>query len=479
MTEPSEIDRRTFLKGAGGVVLAASMDARSYARVLGANDRIRLAQLGCGDRSEGHVHMAQLASKQLPVEVVAVCDLWSLARERRAAQVRKSFGADPRSYKYSEELLAQKDIDGVMIATADHQHAKLCTAVVQAGKDCYVEKPFANVLAEAKEARDVAKASKQIVQVGTQHRSQPYQLAVRDIIRSGKIGSIVQIEQEWNVNEERWRFVGVDTGISTTMLQDEKLEWKSWLYGRKSQLREEDTDWKRWLLGRPDRPFDPHVYLEFRLYKEFSSGIFDQWLSHGSDLVHLYTDQTHPLSVVATGGIYIWPDGRENPDTCVAAVTYPSGFLYMYKTTFGNSYRSFSRILGRNGTIENYGGEGASLFVTTPEGGRQEFDPWESGPVYKQAPLQAQPKDQPQVVQAKGAEAPTSLGPDDDDVAHLVDWLDAMRTRRQPSATVDNGFSHSIVCIMAAQAYWTGKRQYWDAAREVIVDEPTPAASKV
>ncbi len=472
MTESNELDRRAFLKAAGGVVVAASMDARSYARILGANDRIRLAQLGCGDRSEGHVHMASLASRQLPVEVVSVCDLWSLARERRAAQVKKAFGTEPKSFKYSEEMLARTDIDGVMIATGDHQHAKLCTQVVQTGKDCYVEKPFANVLSEAKEARDVAKASKQIVQVGTQHRSQPYQLAVRDIIRSGKIGSVVQIEQEWNVNEERWRFVGVDTGISSEMLQDEKLQWKSWLYGRKSQLREEDTDWKRWLLGRPDRPFDPHVYLEFRLYKEFSSGIFDQWLSHGSDLVHLYTDQTHPVSVVAQGGIFIWPDGRQNPDTCVAAVTYPSGFLYMYKTTFGNSYRSFSRILGRNGTVENYGGEGASLFVTTPEGGKQEFDPWDSGPVYKQAPLQTQPKDDPHTVTVKGAIPPTSLGPDDDDVAHLVDWLDAMRTRRQPTATVDHGFSHAIVCIMATQAYWSGKRQYWDPVKEEIVEEP-------
>jgi predicted dehydrogenase len=79
--------------------------------------------------------------------------------------------------------------------------------------------------------------------------------------------------------------------------------------------------------------------------------------------------------VVANGGVFTWKDGRENPDTCVAAVTYPKGFLYTYKTTFGNSYRNFSRIQGRNGTIENYGGEGASLFITTEEGGREEFDP--------------------------------------------------------------------------------------------------------
>ena len=176
MTDPENlgIDRRTFVKQAAGALLATGMDARSYARVLGANDRIRIGQLGCGDRSQGHVHMVHLAAKQMPVETVAVCDLWTLAREHRAAQVKRAFNLDPQTYKYSEEMLARKDIDGVMIATGDFQHAKLCTEVVKAGKDCYVEKPFANVLSEAIEARDTVKQSKQIVQVGTQHRSQPY-----------------------------------------------------------------------------------------------------------------------------------------------------------------------------------------------------------------------------------------------------------------------------------------------------------------
>ncbi len=131
-----------------------------------------------------------------------------------------------------------------------------------------------------------------MVQMGSQHRSEPYQLAVRDIVRSGRIGEIVHIEQEWNVNQERWRFVDMDTGISAEMEQDRNMEWKKWLYERPSKLREEDTDWKRWLLGKPYRPFDPHVYLEFRLYKDYSSGIFDQWMSHGSDLVHFWTDES-------------------------------------------------------------------------------------------------------------------------------------------------------------------------------------------
>ena len=470
---PDEItsctDRRTFIKQAAGTMLAAGMTARSYGRILGANDRIRVAQLGCGGRSRGHVRMIQLASQKLPVETVAVCDIWSLAREARAAQVKAAFNLDPQSYKYSEEMLARQDIDGVMIATGDFQHAKLCMEVVRAGKDCYVEKPFANVISEAKEARDTVNASRQMVQVGSQHRSEPYQLAVRDIVRSGRIGDIVHIEQEWNVNEERWRFVDMDTGNSPEMEQDRNMEWKKWLLERKSKLREEDTDWNRWLLGKPYRPFDPHVYLEFRLYKEYSSGIFDQWMSHGSDLVHLWTDEAYPESVVANGGIYAWKDGRENPDTCVAAVTYPKGFLYTYKTVFGNSFRSFSRIQGRDGTIANYGGEGASLFTVSKEGARHE---WSGSVDSKGVPIVSPSIDQEAVVQVPGAEPPDSRGPGDDSVIHVMNWLNAMRSRNQPNANVDHGFSASIVTIMAAESYWSGKKLYWNPKTEEIVDQP-------
>ncbi len=472
--EGKEVSRREFVKRAGGAVLAGSwagMTARSYARILGANDRIRLGQLGCGGRSEGHVHMALMASKQTPVEVAAVCDLWSLAREQRAAQVKKVFNLEPQVFTYSEQMLAREDIDGVMIATGDFQHAKLCTEVVRAGKDCYVEKPFANALEEAKEARDTTKASKQVVQVGTQHRSQPYPLAVRDLIRSGRIGKVVQIEQEWNVNQERWRFREDDTGMPPKM-NDETMDWAKWLDDRPSKLREQDTDWKRWLLDKPYRPFDPHAYLEFRLYKDFSSGIFDQWLSHGSDLVHLWMDEAYPLSVVAQGGIFVWNDRRENPDTCIAAFAYPKGFLYTYRTTFGNSYRSFSRIQGREGTIINYGGEGASLFVITREGGKSEIDPWETGPIYKQAPGMGPDKDGAEILHVPGAPPANSLGPSDDDVAHLLNWLQAMRDRKQPNANVDHGFSHAIACIMATQSYWSGKRLHWDPKREEILDHP-------
>lgn len=457
-TASGEVTRRKFMRRVGEAMVAGSamsMTARSYARVMGANDRIRLAQLGCGGRSEGHVHMVHLSSLRTPVEVVAVCDLWKLARERRAAQVRQLFGSEPAQYQYSEKMLARSDIDGVMIATGDFQHAKLCIEVVQAGKDCYVEKPFANVLEEAKAARAVVKASRQVVQMGTQHRSQPYPLAVRDIIRSGRIGEVVRIEQQWDTNQPRWREI---PGL------DDKTH---------HLLREEDTDWNRWLLGKPYRPFNPHVYLEFRLYRDYSSGIFDQWLSHASDLVHLWTDETHPTSAMATGGIMRWEDGRENPDTATVSFVYPKKFLYTYTTTFCNSYRSFSRVQGKKGTIVNYGGEGASLFVVTKEGGSQEDDPEGNGkPRYTDVPVLGPHSDGAEIIRVPHAPAPDSNGPDDDDVDHLMHWLDAMRARREPNATVDHGFSHAVACIMAAHSYWSGKKLYWDPEKEEIRDTP-------
>jgi len=326
---------------------------------------------------------------------------------------------------------------------------------VQAGKDCYVEKPFANVLEEAKAARAAVKASRQVVQMGTQHRSQPYPLAVRDIIRSGRIGEIVRITQEWNVNQPRWRHIPqLDDGEHPTL------------------LKEADTDWKRWLLGKPERPFDPHVYLEFRLYREFSAGIFDQWLSHGADLVHLWTDETHPASAVATGAILTWKDGRENPDNATVSFIYPKGFLYTYSTTFSNSFRSYSRIQGRKGTIENYGGEGASLFIVTKEGGPREFDPDDNAtPRYTAPPGMGPAADAAEIVRLPNTREPDSLGPSDDDAGHLMNWLNAMRDRKEPNANVDHGFSHAVACIMAAHSYWSGKRLYWNPTTEDITDQ--------
>ncbi len=160
-----------------------------------------------------------------------------------------------------------------------------------------------------------------------------------------------KIEVVWNYHGPRWR-------------------------GREevAKIREEDTDWRRWLMGRAARPFDPRLYFEFRLYKEFSGGIADQWMSHGIDLVHWFMGDSFPRSVVAHGGVFAWHDGRENADTFQALLEYPKGFLVSYSTSFGNDAPSSTRYMGKKATLLNIGGEGSPRYQIIEEKGNHEDD---------------------------------------------------------------------------------------------------------
>jgi len=427
-----KIDRRSFL--VSGTTAFAST-ALSYSRIPGANDRISLGHIGIGGRGRGLASIAAKLKDQKNAEMTAVCDLWKVNRERAAATAEKAYGRSPRAFQYMDQLLALKDLDAVVISTGDFQHAPILKLAVEAGKDVYCEKPMANVLAEAKAARDAVAKSDRIVQIGTQHRSEPYQIAVRDLIRTGVLGDVSKVEIVWNYHGPRCR-------------------------GRPEvkQIREEDTDWRKWLLDKPYRPFDPRQYFEFRLYKDFSSGIADQWMSHGIDLAHFFLDDHFPRSVMAHCGVFAWPDGRENPDTFQALLEYPKGFLVSYSTSFGNDCDSFSRYMGKKATLVNIGGEGSPRWKLVEEKGTYEDNPY-----------------------IKRAERNVTL-PDDDKVPptyisdnvpfHMSNWFDCLRTRKQPNATVLNGYAHSVAVIMAARSYREGKKLYWDPKTEEIVDRP-------
>ncbi|HVO13520.1 MAG TPA: Gfo/Idh/MocA family oxidoreductase [Vicinamibacteria bacterium] len=430
MDQPRTLKRRSFLGQAG-----AAAAALSYGRILGANDRISLGHIGVGRRGHELDGIVARLAKTHNVEMTAVCDLWKTNRESAAAAATKAYGRAPRSFQYLEDLLALKDVDAVLVSTADFQHASHLRAVAEAGKDAYCEKPMANDLAEAKAARDAVLGRKLVVQVGTQHRSEPYQIAARETIRSGALGQVSKVEIVWNYHGPRWR-------------------------GREevAQLREADTDWRRWLLSKPYRPFDPRQYFEFRLYRDFSSGIPDQWMSHGIDLVHYFLDDPYPASVVAHGGVYAWKDGRENPDTFQALLEYPKGFLVSYATSFGNDCDSFSRVMGKAATLVNIGGEGSPRWKWVEEKGNHEDDPG-----VKRAE---------RWVTLPGHDEPGPIGIGDEDPSHMANWFDCLRSRRQPNATVQHGFAHSVACIMAARAQREGRKLWWDAKAEAIVEQP-------
>ena len=439
MSESSHQNRRDFLKHSAALATAAlSGTAASYGKILGANDRISLGHIGIGNRGSELDSIASKLKTSHNVEMVAVCDLWSVNRNRATAANSGYYGRAPRAVQYPEELLAMKDVDAVMISTPEHSHSTLLKMGVEAGKDVYVEKPMGNVLSEVKAARDAVLQSKRTVQVGTQHRSEPYPNAAHDVLRSGALGDISKIEIVWNYNGPRWR------GREEVAL-----------------LREADTDWKKWLLTKPVRPFDPRLYFEFRLYKDFSSGIADQWMSHAIDLVHWFMDDHFPQSVVSHGGVLAWHDGRETPDTFQALLEYPKGFLVSYSTSFGNDSPSFTRYMGKNATLFNIGGEGSPRYQLVEEKGNHEADP------------DVDQKRKSKNILLPGDDKMPPMGIDDLTEEHMGNWFDCIRSGKPTHATVNDGFAQSVACIMAAQSYWTGKKLYWDAATETITDRPT------
>ncbi len=439
MSDSSSMNRRDFL-GKSAVAIAGSAmlprTAASYANIVGANDRISLGHIGNGNRGHDLDLIASKLKDSHHVEMTAICDLWTVNRTKAVATNSSYYGRDPRALKHPEELLALKDVDGVLISTPEHTHSPILKLAAAAGKDAYVEKPMGNVLAEAKAARDAVIQAKTIVQVGTQHRSEPYQVAAQKVARSGSLGDVSKVEIVWNYHGPRWR-------------------------GRPEvkQIREQDTDWSAWLMTKPARPFDPQRYFEFRLYKEFSSGIPDQWMSHAIDVVHWFMDDNYPTSVVSHGGVFAWHDGRENADTFQTLLEYPKGFLVSYSTSFGNDAPSFTRYMGKKATLINIGGEGSPRYQLIEEKGTHEDD------------SDIDQKRTSEFIQVPGQTGVPPMGIDDLSLEHMANWFECMRSRQQPHATVHAGYAHSVACMMAAEAYWTGKKIFWDARSQTFSDQ--------
>ena len=414
-----------------------------------------MGHIGIGNRGRELASVVAGLKSSHNVEMSAVCDLWSVNRERAVKAALDEYGKKPLAFQYVEEMLARRDLDAVLISTGDFQHAPLLRMAAEAGKDAYCEKPMATELRDAKVARDLVLAQKLIVQIGTQHRSEPYQAAVRDLVAKGTIGRISKVEIVWNYHGPRWR-------------------------GRPEvkQIRQEDTDWSRWLLDKPARPFDPRAYFEFRLYRDFSSGIPDQWMTHAIDMVHNVTGDPFPRSAVAHGGVYAWPDGRENPDTFQALLEYPKGFLVSYATSFGNDSDSFTRIMGDKGTLVNIGGEGSQRWKFVEEKGTHESNPFVRRS-QKMIKLDGEKRHGMSFGQKllSGAIEKT-YGPlpfvSDSNPSHMKNWLECLRTRNQPNASVVQGLAQSAACIMAARSQREGKKFYWNAESEEIVEQWPP-----
>ena len=420
--EELQMNRRRFLGASSTAALALSTaEQATGGQSSSANDVIQVGVIGPGGRGTQVMKECIEFGSQYSARVTAVCDIWNQRLEAAAKLVGESYGARPKSYRRFEELLADQEIDAVIIATPDHQHAKMLKAAVEAGKDVYCEKPMGNVLSETNAALAAVEESDRIVQIGTQRRSYPRYRSAIDIMKEGRIGDIVQADVTWNAySPYRWA------------TKQEDLD----------SLKESDVDWEAFLMGKPYRPFDPRIYRSFRLFRDFSSAIIDQWMTHGVDVIHMLTGELYPTSVVAHGGLYHFRDYRDNPDNVQVSLEYGQGaekFLAGYSTCLSNGAGSATRILGTLGTLEVE-------------------DVWR--------------------VSGEGSEHPNALAMKEEipekpgTLHHMANWLDAVRRRDHDAlyAPVEAGYGHSIACIMATDALWSGRRKIFDPEARQIQD---------
>ena len=438
--------RREFVKGAAGMagIIAAGYGPSLYA--AGANDRIRVACVGYSDRFRQSLLPSFLHhNKELNFDLVAVADLWKKRLyENAKPELEKKLGHDVATYGSDVDLYERaKDIDAVIISTADFQHAQHATHAVNAGKDAYCEKPMAEDMYSANMLLDAVNAKRKagyapgaVLQIGSQRRSGPAYHAAKDYFDSGKFGKLTFVDLCWNVNQNRrWR-------------RDEKLV---------ASLRKEDIDWNLWLLDRdPDEnPFDPRKYLEFRLFWPFSSGIPGQWMCHQIDTVSWYTGLQYPLSAVSSGGLYAWDDGRQSFDTFTTILEYgPSklnekGFSVIFSSRQTNAAR---------GNVEKYHGPQGSVDLCKGV--------WSNEGVEKAKPVEGK-----LTANYQKAETAANTGGDPLPSAHMRNWMECVRNRKDPNASVEAGYGHTIALIMSNAACRTGMKASFDPEkRQVIVD---------
>jgi len=438
-----EFIKKTALAGAGAYIGSAAFSAKSYGRILGANDRVQVGVIGFSDRFKGSLLPAFLASnKELNFDIVAVSDIWKVRRDAGKAFLQEKFGHDVKAYRNNEELYNAKEADAVIISTADFQHALHAIEAVKAGCDAYVEKPFAETMEDNRAALKAIKESKKIIQIGSQRRSGENYHAAADYIQSGKFGPITMVELTWNVNQPgRWRRPDLV-----------------------AQMREQDTDWKRFLMNRPFESFDARKHLEYRLFWPYSSGMPGQWMSHQIDTVHWFSGLKHPRSVVANGGVYVWQDGRKNWDTMTAVFDYgpanepANGFQVTFASRMHN---------GQDDPKEIYYSNGGELNLNTnmvsPKGGLSERH---AKAMNREANLL------PEMSLADASVktvATANTGGDNTTTRHMRNWMECVRDRKQANAPADAGYAHAIACIMTTAAARTGTKATFDEKSQEVL----------
>jgi predicted dehydrogenase len=417
--------RRSFLKTSALATSALVLPASSYSAIIGANDRINFAVIGCGGMGTGHLNSLMKRSEADNIKVRAVSDVYQ-RRLTRAKSICQGEG-----YMDYRKLLERKDVDTVLIATPDHWHAKISMDAMTAGKHVYVEKPMTHTVEQAIALRDAVKRSGKILQVGPNATASDSWWQAHEAIQAGRIGKVTWAHGSYNRNARICLFnehQKIDPTAGPDKTGEDHIDWDMWL-GHK------------WGLA-PKIPWNPEHFFRFRKYWPYNGGVATDLLYHKLAPLLIAVSGAngeYPRRVNASGGLYIEKDGRDIPDTFLLTADYPSEWSLFLASTLTNDAGLPDRIYGKHGTMELSGEP--LLKVNGPFA--EEFKAKNDGKEEARLPVK----------QRRDLEG---------------NFIDVLRGQDKLACNVDLGCSTMVAIKMAVESYRQQKTMLWDAKREKV-----------
>lgn len=389
------MERRTFLLS-GATAWAAAAPS----------DQVVLGVIGSGGRGTLVMTVFQ---KDPAVRVGAICDVYEPNLEKALSTAARTPGSRPKAYRNYKQLLEDKDIQAVLIATPEHWHHRMVLDALAAGKDVYVEKPLCQTPEQGVELVEAEKRSKNLVQVGMQRRSYDLYQEGRKIVAAGTLGA-VRVVRSWWLN--------------------------NYLGGSPATRLEGPLDWEQWLGPAPRRPVDPDRFRHWRFYRDYAGGIVADQGAHVYDGIHMLMGAGAPLTVTAAAGKPHRP-GYETPESVVVTAEYAEDFIGVFTINY-----AAMRYKSRNDQMNHLDGDKARMDI-----GREECKVFMQGAEETAAITKTS---------ERGFGYATEL--------HVRNFLECVRTRQRPTAPMALGFQSALVVQLANLSLTHGRRVRWNAA---------------
>lgn len=442
-----DINRREFVKAAAAAGVASRALAKTGAparqgRVLGANDRINVGVIGVGGRGTyvGR-KFAAIGKADNSCQVVAVCDVYQKRVVNNKNLHQKEYSPVDGCLDY-REIIRRQDVDAVIVATPDHWHFPIALAAMEAGKDVYLEKPMVHTLEETRKLVEAVKRTGRVVQVGSHTTSAKQWWKAKQAIADGAIGRMIMSQGSYHRNSK-----------------DGEWNWPIDADAGPDKKGDDYVDWKMWLGSAPKRPWNADRFFRFRKYWDYSGGIATDLFFHVAAPMNIcWPEPQFPRSVMASGGIYVFRDEREVPDTFHLVAEYEQGHSVVLSSSMANATHIPGLIRGHLGTIvmvDHGMFEGRTDHITLkPE--TQAID---------------------DAYIAKFGKEQTSVPVEKEDAleVHVKDFLSCMRTRKKPTLDVETAARAQALITMAVISYRQGRVMYFDERKWKAVNKPPRA----